>query len=64
MNKEITAYETYLLNFGMVKKPQMPNFELSAYTDSEYQQAILEIMNEFDFVDFDSMSVARFIKGD
>ena len=64
MNEEIKAYETYLLNFGMIEKPKMPNFELFAYTDNEYKQAIYEIMNEFDFVDYECLSVARFFKGD
>lgn len=64
MNEEIKEYETYLLNFGMVEKPIMPNFELSAYTDNEYQQAIFDIMNEFGFVDYECLSVARFFKGD
>ena len=61
MDEEIKAYETYLLNFGLVEKPQMPNFELSAYTDNEYKQAIFEIMNDFDFVDSELLSVARFL---
>ena len=34
MNKEINAYAEYLLNFGVVKKPPMPNFDVSAYTDN------------------------------
>ena len=64
MNQEIMEYEKYLLSFGLVEKPPMPNFDLLAYTDNEYQQAIFNIMHDFDVFDDESLFVQRFLKGD
>ena len=51
MLEEIMAYEKYLLKFGVVEKPFMPNFDLFAYTDNEYLSAISDIMLNYDMVD-------------
>ena len=51
MNEEIIEYQKYLLNFGVVKKTIMPEFDVSAYTDSEYTSALFESLNAFDFDD-------------
>ena len=51
MLDEIIAYEKYLLKFGVVEKPLMPNFDVFAYTDNEYLSAISDIMNCYDCVD-------------
>ena len=49
MNEEIKEYQKYLLSFGVVKKPLMPEFDVSAYTDNEYISALFESLNAFDF---------------
>lgn len=51
MNEEISEYEKYLLNFGMVNKPIMPNFDVLAYTDNEYLSAINQLMVDFEKID-------------
>lgn len=63
MRKEIQEYEQYLLNFGEVKKPQMPKFDLLAYTDSEYLSAIFDTLEVFDFVDDEYLTI-KHLKGD
>lgn len=63
MWEEIKEYEKYLLNFGMVKKPIMPKFDVSAYTDNEYASAIFDILKDFDLIDDEYLTVDRF-KGD
>ena len=63
MQREILEYIEYLSNFQELKKPQMPNFNLSAYTDIEYHKAINEINQEFDrFDDFEVYT--KFLKGE
>ena len=63
MNEEIMAYEEYLLNFGVVKKPQMPKFDFRAYTDNEYTSIIFELLNDFDLIDDEYLTIAH-LKGD
>ena len=63
MWEEIKEYEKYLLNFGVVNKPTMPKFDVSAYTDNEYTSAIFDILKDFDFIDDEYLTVNRF-KGD
>lgn len=63
MWEEIKEYEKYLLNFGVVNKPNMPKFDVSAYTDNEYTSAIFDILKDFDFIDDEYLTVNRF-KGD
>ena len=63
MNKEIEEYEKYLLNFGVVNKPQMPKFDLLAYTDSEYLSVVFDFLESFNVED-DEMLTIRHLKGD
>ncbi len=63
MDEEIRAYEEYLLNFGVVERPKMPKFDLSAYTDNEYTSTVFELLKDFDGFDDEYLSVERF-KGD
>lgn len=63
MDKEIKAYEDYLLNFGVVKRPIMPKFDVLAYTDSEYTSVIQNLLEDFDLFDDEYLTVERF-KGD
>ena len=63
MREEINEYERYLLSFGIVHKPPMPKFDLSAYTDNEYISAIFEVENAFQFVDDESLTIMH-LKGD
>ena len=63
MEQEILAYIEYLADFWEVKKPQMPNFDLSAYTDNEYKKAIEEVNQDYENInDFDVY--LRFLKGE
>jgi len=63
MDEEIMEYERYLLGFGVVEKPQMPKFDVFAYTDNEYLSAIFDCLNMFDKIDDDYL-VMQHLKGD
>jgi len=63
MNEEIIEYQKYLLNFGMVKRPKMPKFDLLAYTDIEYQSAIFECFYDFEKIDEEYLTLQH-LKGD
>ncbi len=56
------AYEMYLDSFGVVKKPAMPKFDLSAYTDNEYISAINELLKDYDGLD-DEYLILKHLKG-
>ena len=63
MQREIFHYIEYINRFKELKKPQMPNFDLGAYTDIEYYKAINEINEEFDR--FNDLKVyEEFLKGE
>ena len=62
MFEEIKEYERYLLNFRTVNKPKMPNFDISAYTDSKYILAISELEKDFNLVD-DFLLTIAYLKG-
>lgn len=63
MQQEILSYIEYLNSFKELKKPQMPNFDLTAYTDIEYHKAIDEINEDFDNID-DFGVYLKFLKGE
>ena len=63
MDKEIREYEKYLINFGMVKKPKMPKFDISAYTDNEYLSILFESVTAFDLVDDEHLTI-KHLKGE
>lgn len=63
MNNLVQAYIDFLIEFKPVEKPIMPKFNVSEYTDSEYQIAIEELMSDYQFVDDLDCSL-RFLKGD
>ena len=62
MLEENEAYLQFLSEFGEVKKPIMPNFNTSAYTDNEYLSAILDIQNSFEMLD-EFVLTLEFLKG-
>ena len=62
MFEEIKEYERYLLNFRDVNKPEMPNFDISAYTDSRYILAISEIEKDFNVLE-DFLLTIAYLKG-
>lgn len=62
MNEEIEEYVKYLSSFSMVEKPVMPKFNISAYTDNEYLNAIYDLMEDFDNV-FDEYLTIDHLKG-
>lgn len=54
MIEEVQAYIEYLAKFKQVERVEMPNFDVEAYTDNEYLQAIFDLMKDFDsFIDLD-----------
>ena len=63
MLQEILEYEHYLLNFNMVEKPKMPKFEVSAYTDSEYKNAIFQVVADYENIDDEYLTI-DYLKGD
>lgn len=63
MLEEIMEYERYLLHFRMVNKPPMPNFDLFAYTESEYTSAVFGLLQDFDLVDDEWLTIMH-LKGE
>ena len=63
MNEEILEYAKYLMNFGEIKKPKMPNFNTHAYTENEYLSAVWDIMEVFDQIDDEYLTI-KHLKGD
>ena len=57
MLEEIVAYEKYLLKFGVVERPFMPNFDLFAYTENEYLSAISDIISETELIDDEGVTI-------
>lgn len=63
MYDEILAYMQYFSKLGEIKKPEMPSFDLSAYTDSEYLLAVKNI--NFDYEKIDDLNLTiNYLKGD
>ena len=62
MFEEFEEYQKLFLAAKDVEKPQMPNFDVSAYTDSEYMSVIFSIMEEFDCVDDLDITI-KYLKG-
>ena len=42
MNEFVEAYIEFLLGFNYKELPVMPNFDISAYTDNEYINSIID----------------------
>ena len=62
MEQEILAYMEYLSTFTELTRPEMPNFNLSAYSDSEYTNAINSVMKDYENVDDIDVTIER-LKG-
>ena len=60
MNEE---YIKWLQDLGDFKKPSMPSFDVSAYTENEYGFAIQELNSIFDNID-DFYLTIQFLKGE
>lgn len=63
MDELVSAYIDYILNLKEVLKPPMPQFDVSAYTDSEYTNALMGSLASFDLVD-DTYLTIEFLKGE
>lgn len=63
MHKEIDEYQKYLTGFIGVKKPKMPKFNTSAYTDNEYLCAVGALMEDYDRI-YDEYLTIRYLKGE
>lgn len=63
MLDEVLEYMKYMMEFGELKKPKMPNFDVEAYTDSEYLLAMEKINLDYENVD-DLDATINYLKGD
>ena len=63
MDEEIKAYQEYLLSFVEIKKPIMPKFDLLAYTDNEYLNAIKLVLEDYFRVDDFELTI-DYLKGE
>lgn len=63
MDEEIREYEKYLASFGVVEKPKMPKFNVSAYTDNEYLSVVYGLLNDYDKLDEEYLTI-NYLKGD
>ena len=62
MWEEIYEYQKYLLNFRVVNKPIMPNFNVFEYTDNEYVTAI-SFLKDFEMIDEERLTI-DYLKGE
>ena len=63
MIREIEEYVKYLLDFGMVKRPKMPKFDVNAYTENEYISAVFDCQKVFDLIDDEHLTI-KHLKGE
>ena len=63
MEEQVNAYIEFLAEFGVVKKPPMPKFDVAAYTENEYVKAISNIEQQFEFADCVELT-ERYLKGE
>ncbi|MCQ2564443.1 MAG: hypothetical protein MJ152_01090 [Clostridia bacterium] len=62
MDEEVNAYLNYLSSLGEIKKPKMPKFDATAYTDFEYINAISGITSDYEKIDDFDVTI-KFLKG-
>lgn len=53
MDDVVSEYIQYILKLVEIKRPEMPSFQISAYTENEYNNAIIEINEDFKYADYD-----------
>ena len=63
MEEQVNAYIEFLARFGVVQKPDMPKFDVSAYTENEYVRAINSIEQDFEFADSINLT-EQYLKGE
>ena len=63
MNEQILAYLEYLQTFNEINKPPMPKFDLLAYNDNEYALAVKEVMEDFENVDDEHITL-KYLQGE
>ena len=63
MSDEVREYIEYIAKLKEIQKPKMPTFSISAYTDSEYTQAIDAVMKDYENID-DFYLTLQHLKGD
>ena len=59
----VEAYIEFLQNSQGIDRPLMPKFNISAYTESEYVDAVNELLRDYELVD-DLSITEHFLKGD
>ena len=63
MDDEVFAYIDYVSKFDELKRPQTPKFDYFAYSDSEYKNAIFELMKDYENVDDFDVTI-KHLKGE
>ncbi len=63
MDEQVNAYIEYIGNMRQLTKPNMPKFDLSAYTENEYVKEIRSLEKEFENTDSVDLTIA-FLKGE
>ncbi len=63
MDEVVRAYIDYIFNLKEISKPAMPKISPDAYTDNEYVNAIVSVMDDFDKID-DIRLTLQFLKGE
>ena len=63
MNEFVEAYIEFLQNFSELDRPIMPKFNVYAYTESEYINAVEDTMRDYEFID-DLSITEHFLKGE
>ncbi len=63
MDEQVSEYLKYIASLKEIKRPIMPQFDLSAYNDNEYKAAISEILKDYEGVD-DFLITLRYLKGE
>ena len=62
MDDELMGYFEYLSNFSGLTRPKMPKFNLDAYSDSEYIDAVNSVMKDYENVDDFDLTITH-LKG-
>ncbi len=63
MIEQVQAYIEFLSKFRSIERPKMPIFDVSAYTDNEYNIAIHKIDEDFQYID-DLQLTLEYLKGE
>ena len=63
MKEIVEKYIRYLADINEIKRPKMPNYDLRAYTDSEYLSVIDSVNRDYDEINEIHLT-EQFLKGE